>query len=321
MDTFKPAKAPGWKRLLTNPFVHISFVFILVFVAFVFIRQKQNEDLANRVAFLKGGPLIVEQKAEDTENSQEESASLSDSTSEEAKAESNNIVAAPAESAASAAPTPPVAGSESAVAKSAPSAALANNNSVTKSIPTVSIQYLEIENETLQAWSEEARASNTLNRFEEAVVWGSVNNAEEKLKNKKGIKYFEEFNYKNLERGAAQFQVFRGTHKGEDPEQEMGLLADIYAQVEDNLVHLDIEIQRSWREESLTSALKKKSYNINMDLAAGSAAFLSGLLPHKIPFNLTPDLNPDTYLQIYRSKSFQERASEFTLLIKFDKVD
>ncbi len=61
MQNFRSKPKPLQSRLLANPVVHISVMFMLVFMGTMYIvRQQQKQEISRRVEYLKGGPLYSE---------------------------------------------------------------------------------------------------------------------------------------------------------------------------------------------------------------------------------------------------------------------
>lgn len=62
METFIPKKEPSWKESVQSPVVFAIIGAVLVMTLIFFARKHHNEEIAARVQFLKGGPVITERK-------------------------------------------------------------------------------------------------------------------------------------------------------------------------------------------------------------------------------------------------------------------
>ncbi len=326
MKNFKPIEPAVWKKVLANPFFHVSLIFVLVAVAVVFVRKQQQEDLKARVEYLKGGPVIVEKSNEASSPYNENEANSTDGSVSEANAASNVQLSASADAQSALAGQPT---SETPLPQPAKSnsAAFAANSANPASTPEsgkskilhMTVQYAELDRTTLAAWMEEMRASGQLRQFD-SVNTGPIAKISDKIKNAKGFKLLQKIE-RNLDLNNPNYEWFVGTHKGTDPDNEMGLFTSVTTQGDgkDGLTRGEVEIQRAFRDpKDPTKTMERVSFGGPFELTAGSAFLAVGLIPRKFVTDLDDDLNSDRFLSIFKSTAFRNRESEFTLLIEFD---
>lgn len=328
METYRPAKVPLWKKILKSPVLHIVLIVVLVLVSILYVRQKQKEELLARVQYLKGGPLLVEKSQQGADiqvgASAETQAQIAQGS---APAPANGAAISASESAigADAGPSPSASANTNPVpvAANARSATPGNPASIdataaTAKFPTkVTAIYAEVDVATLNSWMDEARASNALRSFDE-VLMGPIPKMATKMRSG-GIKILQRVE-QPLEAMAIPVEWFTGTHRGTDPENEIGLFASLLiGDSKDGLTRGEIEVQRAFRDPAdATKSIERISYGGNFELPAGSGFFMRGLLPRKFATELDEQAHPDPFLSILKSPAFREGQTEFTLILEFD---
>lgn len=322
MELFRPAKVSLWKRILSSPLLHVGFVFVLVFASIFYIRQKQREELQARVEYLKGGPLLVER-------SQPTQVQLD--ASSEAQAQIAQQAPPPAPAAAPSASNASTEGSEHlggdpAVGVSADKtqsqapAILANQRTASAGPTRVRIIYAEVELPLLNAWTEEMRQNNYLRIFDD-VAMGALPNVSQKLKSERGIKILQRIE-QPLSHPSPPLDWFVGTHRGLDPESEMGFYSSlVVGDFKEGLLRGEIEIQRAFRDpKDPTKTMERISHGGPFELPSGHGFMIRGLLPRKFITDLEEAAQPDPVLSIFKSPAFREGLTEFTMILEFDNT-
>lgn len=320
MENFKPVGDPFWKKILGNPFVHVGFIFCLVFISILFIRKQQREDLRARVEYLKGGPILVErQEPETTRNAPQNTANRAQPTSA-MTTETANGTLPPAPGAG---PTP--------ISPSAPASVAANSlggrmlkpsssDTQTKSGPMkMLVTYAELDRVTLDAWLDEMRAAGQLRQFG-AVSMGTLNQAAVKMKSARNLKVLQKIN-RNFEPANPTLEWFVGTHHGSDPENETGLFSSLTMNSDnkEGLIRGELEVQRAFRDpKDVTKTIERVSFGGPFELMPGGAYLMTGLIPRNYATELEDEMNPDAFLSIFKSRPFLNRETEFTLIMEFD---
>lgn len=328
MDNFRPTAPPAWKKVVSNPFLHVGFIFILVFVSILFIRKQQRDELRARVEYLKGGPVLVErqqavaatQASESTEQITEMSAGENDLP--QPTPEQNQAALSSALNAAANAPAPDSAAPSTTVA--AQRAALAGtmaNVSTTANVAAnvkMTVTYAEVDTNTLNTWFDEMRAAGQLRPFDN-VMMGSLNQAANKIKAASSFKSLQKIE-RTLDSNNATAEWFAGTHHGGEPETEMGLFSSLtLIETTNGLFRGEVEIQRAFRDpKDPTKTMDRVSFGGPFELTPGTAYLMAGLIPRQYVADLPQDQNPDAFLSIFKSQAFINRQTEFTLLIEFD---
>lgn len=327
MDHFRPTAPPVWKKVLSNPFLHVGFIFVLVFGAILFIRQQQRAELLARVEYLKGGPVLVErqqtvtatQSSEGTETTSDMSAE--NASSPQAPPDIPQPLAAGAFQAATTAADAASARSEipsaTVPAGTQTTLAAATTAGVSRPIKMI-VTYAEVDVNTLNTWFDEMRAAGQLRPFDN-VMMGPLNQAANKIRAASNFKSLQKIE-RTIDMTNPTSEWFAGTHHGGDPDTEMGLFSSLTLLENANgLLRGEVEIQRAFRDpKDLTKAMDRVSFGGPFELNAGTAYLMAGLIPRQYVADLPQDQNPDAFLSLFKSSAFINRQTEFTLLIEFD---
>lgn len=298
MDLYKPTPIPTWKKILQNPLLHLLWIFFLAFTSIQFIQKNRRDELKQRIAYLKNGPVVIEKRMNNgetrevqlTSSEQNEQALAGEGTTTLTTLAGKNI-------------------------GTATSAAAGKNENIEKEW-RVRARYLEIDQSTINIWNEEMHHHGQYRQFDN-VTLGVLPQYKNRLQDK-GIKELQSFDKKISLNSSTEW--FAGTHHSNESENESGLLASVVIhEVKDSGLRGDFEVLRTLhlgKEPNKTT--DRVSFGSPFDMNTNSAYVLIGLLPRGFAEELDEDLNPDAFLSIFKSRRFLNRQAEFTLLIDFD---
>lgn len=319
MDSFKPVQAPFWKKVLKNPALHIAFVLLLVIVSVLFIRQRQREEIKARVEFLKGGPLMVERSQRNSADIQlDASSEVQNQLAQEAAVAASAVSQSQVPTAEPISVESTTAAATSVVARRGESAVTPESAVVPKSTPTkVTVIYAEIDSSILSIWLEEMRVAGQLRNFDD-VSMGGIKQISQKLK-AVGVKELDRVEL-NILVPPGPVDWFVGTHRGPDPENEIGLFSSlVLSDSKDGLIRGEIEIQRAFRDpKDPSKTMERVSHGGPFELPPGSGFLMRGLIPRKFITELDEEAHADPVLSIFKSRAFRDGQTEFTILLEFD---
>jgi hypothetical protein len=314
MEAFKPVQTPAMKKFLFNPFLHVAIIFGLAFATISYIRQRQKEELRARVEYLKGGPVLVERGQQPDPNAPAGSptdpsaAPAEDSVS---LAETAPPPAATGDQPQAAASPAPGASPEAATTRAAlaPAAKTAPNRAV--------VIFAEIDRRVLNTWINEIRTSGQLRNFDQ-VAMGPLPQISQKIKNS-GVKILQQLEL-SLQNQPTPYEWFAGTHRGVDPDTEMGFYSSlVVTDSKDGLIHGEIEVQRAFRDPADPGkAMERVSFGGAFEMPMGSGFVMRGLLPSKYGADLGDENNSDPFMSVLKSRAFRNEETEFTLILDFD---
>lgn len=298
MGRYKPTPTPTWKKILQNPFLHLLWIFFLAFTSIQFIQKNRRDELKQRIAYLKNGPVVIEKRMDNGDNREIEV--TSNEQAEQALAGEGTTTLTT------------LLGKNT---NSATTATSGKNENTEKELK-VRARYLEIDQNTVNAWSEEMRNHGQFRQFD-SVTLGVLPQYKNHLQDK-GIKELQSFSKKINTNSSTEW--FAGTHHSNDTENESGLLSSVVIhEVKDGILRGDFEVQRTLhlgKEPNKTT--DRVSFGSPFEMNTNAAYVLIGLLPRRFAEELDEDLNPDAFLSIFKSRRFLNRQAEFTLLIDFD---
>jgi hypothetical protein len=320
METYKPAQTPIVKKILFSPFLHVAIIFLLVFATITFIRQRQKEELRARVEYLKGGPVLVERNqpapAPTPTQSQTTTAPNPDTTA-------NAAATAGADKPASAPGSNPTA-SATATSESLPASPAAGIRAASLNAPAnraapnrAVIIYAEIDRGVLNTWVNEMRTSGRLRNFD-SVTMGPLPQISQKMKNP-GVKILQQLEF-SLLNSTSPYEWFSGTHRGSDPDNEMGFFSSlVVGDLKDGLIRGEIEVQRAFRDPSdPAKTMERVSFGGPFEMPNGSGFVMRGLLPSKYSMDASDDGNVDPFMSVLKSRGFRTEETEFALILDFD---
>ncbi len=298
MDRYKPTPTATWKKILQNPFLHLLWIFFLAFTSIQFIQKNRRDEMKQRIAYLKNGPVVIEKRMDSGDN-REIQVTSSEQAQQALAGEGTTTLTT-------------LAGKNGGAA----TGALTGKNENTEKEWRVRARYLEIDQSTANAWSEEMRSHGQYRQFD-SVTLGVLPQFKNRLHDK-GIKELQSFDKKVSLNSSAEW--FAGTHHGNEIENESGLLSSIVIhEVKDGVLRGEFEVQRTLHlGKEPNKSTDRVSFGSPFEMNTNAAFVLIGLLPRSFAEELDEDLNPDAFLSIFKSRRFLNRQAEFTLLIDFD---
>lgn len=310
METFKPAQAPLWKRTLGNPLLQLGAVFIVAGIAGFFIYQRGQDNLHNRVTYLKS-PVQFNRAADIPVAAQvpETSAEPVDEVPTVTPAPASAMAVTEAASKAQATPT-----STAATDKTKDSAkAVAKIDG-----PHLVVYYAEVPRRILGSLMDASRATGQFMSFTDYTA-GILPNANKHINNP-GIKILH-----REERPVAQgktMQWFYGVKDRANPSNEIGMTTFFeLADVDSNNLRGNLEIQRTWRDPSPNGGfeLQRKSFPAIFEIGGNTGFFLAGVMPPQSNIENDDELTAIDIYKILRSPMFRSGDSEFVIFIEFAK--
>ena len=300
IENFQPKETPWYQRVLLSPILHVALIFILVLASVLFIRQRERQELYNRVEYLRGGPVIVERRTD--------VAGLPSTTMPAMP--STTLVGGDIASKTTSSLTDNRA---TLTSTTSTTSARASNNS-----PTLKAYYVEIDQSSLNSFIEDSRSTGQFNRFDEAF-WGAVPDIEKKLSKAAHLQILHKIE-KSFDSSHNSQQWFLGLRAAES-ENNIGLMTYVALAepTRDGIIRGEVEVQRSFREGSNpTGNITKKSFPAAFELGPRMGFMMSGVLPRKIALENEDEFEADGLLKIFKSATFRSGKSEFTLFLEFD---
>lgn len=293
MENYRPKAESAWKKVAGNPFLHVAIVFLLVFASILFIQKSRREELRNRVAYLKSGPVIVEHD-------------------EKPPVE---IVAKPeTESSITASQTPPPAPAP-ATPTTLTKAVMALEKPI--SVTKVTFYFLEVDSALMASWLQDSRTNGQYHRTFDNVSMGPIPNITQKLKAQR-VRVLQKIE-RPIDVANPVANFISGTHHVADPDAELGLAGSVaISEVKEGLIRGEIEVRRSFKDPKDTSKpLEQTSFGFAYELSPTDGYMMTGILPRRV-YDFPDDWNPDPFLTIYKSRPFLSGQSDFTLIVQFD---
>lgn len=338
MLAYRPSRAPLFKRLMTSVPFQLSVLVLAIVGGFAFIRLQNQARLAARIAEIEnaGDTRLIEQKSDALDTASQASKSseapgtqadsaptaasvpgesthnLALSAPETSKAIKENL----AETTASPSPTPSPLPSPTATPGATPGATSGAATSAEKATAPsrLRVAFLEVNRSTLAELSSESRGSGGYGAFST----GTISSASSKLKSLQA-------GWKSLESGSPQslrtqqpILVFRGL-RDEASGHDLGVTVQVTpVLIDDTGTTVQVEVLRVLREAGAVPSVGEQSFQENFQIPRGSAAYLSGVFPHRaqIPEEEARLYNSNPVLRILSSPAFQSGASEFVILIE-----
>jgi hypothetical protein len=293
MENFTPKPKPVGLRILNHPALYAVTAAVLVMGLIFFIRQHQKEEMAARVQFLKGGPVIADRKVQPLTTK-------------------NFGAQTPAATAAVAAP-PPELGAAPPPLGGPTARAL---DSAQSDVVTVHILYAEVDHETmemLRAESQSTQQHTDFGDFRAGALPAKIHPSRER-----GVRVLERIE-KHFDSRALSQRWFVG-HKIPESEDGLGIttLINMEAFAKGGNFKGEIEIQRNFLEEgSSDEAPVRKNYpSTSFELSRGMSWMINLKLPQ------TPQEDPTTssegLMRIFQSAQYKSKQTEFTVFFEFD---
>ena len=308
VTTYQAPAESFFKRLLKSPAAYLFAILVLSVSTWFYIQNNQQNDLQERVRFLKGELSSTEQTTEKpttltaTQETQTEalsvdndSAQLSENSSKESET-----------------PIPPIESISTEVTKESS----VTNTEKSKSVK-FKIEYVELSQMALQRLVDESKANNQFVSFGDYSV-GLIAQIDQRTS-----PFRANSNLKTYETKVQPTQVgspsawFIG-NKNEETDFEYGISTVIsLSEIADDLVRGEVEIIRSIREnQDKQSPPIRRSFPAQFELGKETGMFISQILPHRPMSDLEDELLGTNLFQIYQSPRFQNRNSELVVFIQ-----
>jgi len=315
MEAFQPLKPPLLKRILGSAFFQISFIFVIVFITIFYIRQKQKEELASRVEFLKGGPTIVE-KAFLPNSPQGQTQFSSENSAQHADTQLPPAPPPPPSSGASQSPQGAVPSATATAAITVATTKAFESNQERSSHTKMRLLYAEVDHTTMELLRQEAQASGQYTDFGDFKA-GALP-ATRKITRERGVRILHREEKEFTQSGQSQ-NWFTGTTP-QGGEHQLGFNG--IAAIETNskgVIKGEIEIHSNFREtqDPNDPPISRPYPSTSFELNPGMSWMMS------IPLPLISQEGPgrtesDGIFRIFQSPQFKSRQTEFTLFIEFD---
>jgi len=299
MESFQPKKPSFLKQIVTSTFFQILIIFIFVFGAIFYIRQKQKEELISRVEFLKGGPLIVEKATT--------SAEIVAETQKEEKAlpATANVTPTQAVSAASTTAAPDVQPTINPDRVSAKTAQQIKMRLI----------YAEVDRATMESFRQDALTTGQYTDFGEPEA-GAIP-ANKKISRERGVRILHR-EEKEITAGPT-INWFTGTTTP-NGEPHLGISGITSVEIsQKNILKGEIEVHRLFHEslDSNEPAINRPYPATTFELHPGMTWMMSLSLP-AFPQEEPGKSEPQGIMRIFNSPQFKNNSTEFTLFIEFD---
>lgn len=312
MDTFKPAQAPLWKRITGSPLFQLSVLFLIAGSAGFYIYQKGQDNLHNRVTYLKSP--VQFNRASDVQIAVK-SSEHSDIPTEQSSADMavNEAASTEAASTAHVAAPPSVAATASPEKNKEAVRAAAKTDG-----PHLIVYYAEVPRRTLARLLEASRATGQFMSFTDYTA-GILPNASKHI-NGQGVKIL------HREERAAEptktLQWFYGVKDRTNPNNEIGMTTFFeLADVDSNSLRGNLEIQRTWRDPIPAGGfeVQRKSFPAIFEIGGSTGFFLAGVMPPQSNLENDDELTAIDVYKILRSPMFRSGDSDFVIFIEFAK--
>lgn len=346
MENFTPNAPTQMEKLVGMPFFNIALVLALTGGIIGYIRYQQSEELKARIELLSNGPVVLNQASqspqnltvslndsqeltnsagpsneanqsvnspgENTSNSPETSSSTTEkSTGEMTKTNFKNFP----ENSKSSNENPSAANQNSQASESSPGSQ--SNLTLGKIGLTRAIMiYAEIDRSIVRSWLSEMRTQPYFKNFD-SVSLGILPQLMQKLR-QPGIKILQQTDAR-IQQSPVSTEWMVGTHKTGDAEVETGLQFSMNViDQKDGVARGDLEVLRAFRDPPDSKSIEKVSYGGAFEMPIGSGFIIRGLLPQRLATDIDDDLNPDSFLSIFKSKRYLSGESEFIFILDFD---
>ncbi len=320
MESYAPPKTPFVKKLLFNPFFHLStFIFILVF-AVVYIQDRRAQELKERIEYLKGTQIessaqTVPQKSQTSpatttlntnlnQNPAETSAEIKEQDYGTAEGSSLSARAANTDLAAS---DKPATGDDSA--------------STTRSeLIKIEVTYASVSITDLQDLIDASQSlSHTVVMGD--FMGGSLSQIQNKLVGPDRLTRLTI--YDKQEKSFSKDKPitwFTGAIEPET-ETELGLTTFIsISELNNQLIRGELEIVRSLRDSTEpTSQATRRSFQYNFELPKDAGFFVAGVLPRRALSSAEIDFFNNTPLRLMNSPQFLNRETEFIMFFQISR--
>ncbi|MGE5086581.1 MAG: hypothetical protein ACM3MG_09795 [Bacillota bacterium] len=314
METFKPAQAPLWKRVIGSPLLQLSILFLLAGTAGFYIYQKGQDNLHNRVTYLKSpvqfnraSDVQIAVKASDKSETQTEPINADLKSDETTSAEAASLT----QTTTTPNPSPTTTASPE------------KNKDATRSTakldsPHLVVYYAEVPRRVLMRLLEASRGTGQFMSFTDYTA-GILPNATKHI-NGDGVKILHR--EEHAVEPAKTLQWFYGIKDRRNPNNEIGMTTFFeLADIDNNTLRGNLEIQRSWRDPIPTGGfeVQRKSFPAIFEIGGNTGFFMAGVMPPQSNLENDDELTAIDIYKILRSAMFRSGDSEFVIFIEFIK--
>ncbi|HEX7672850.1 MAG TPA: hypothetical protein VF412_01695 [Bdellovibrio sp.] len=299
MESFKAPEVPFFKRFFNNVLVQLGLLLVVASILGVFIYQRGQENIQQRVTYLKSSIQI---------NSSE-----------------LNPPPPPPPMVAQNTPTPPPPETTESASKEAPTKAAdvkvtpKETRGLAKTLaPHLIVYYAEVPRSVLANIYEASQATGQFMSFKDytagilPAVDKRVTNANVKILHRED---------KPLD-SSKTLQWFYGLKDRANPSVEIGLTTFFELNdLDSNNLRGNLEIQRTWREPGATGGfeIQRKSFPAIFEIGVGTGFFISGVMPTQSFLENDDELTSIDIYKILRSPQFRSGDSDFVIFIEFSK--
>jgi hypothetical protein len=291
IENFKPLHEPPKKSIFSNLFFQICLVLGALAAIFFFIQNANRENMASRVQFLKGKPVIANRTAPG-----------------DGAPVSNNPEL----------PPPPPAENLTVPTPQAPAANPAPGPTAADGIK-VHIYYAEVDRSTMDTLRQESHSTGQFTEFGDFKA-GALP-ANKKPTRERGVRILERVE-KKLDAQHLTEQWFTGSKV--DAEHELGITTMINLDAPTGKsLRGEIEVIRSFREsEDISQLPVRRGYpTTTFELNSGMSWMITLNLPQNTQIQARDEGEAgggEGILRIFQSPQFKSKQTEFTLFIEFE---
>lgn len=296
MENFKTAQPPPSKSFFSNGIFQIISLLVLVAGVFYFIRENNRENLANRVQFLKGGPVIATRAIP-----------------------SETTPAATVAATAAAQPSVPTEAAPPPPTPPPPATTISNAMPVlSNEAVKIHVYYAEVDHTTMETLRQESHSTGQFTEFGDFKA-GALP-ANRKPTRERGVRILEKIERK-LDAQHLTEQWFAGSKTSE---REIGITTMISIDSPaGKALRGEIELVRSFRESEDPSQMPvKRSYpTTSFELNSGMSWMITLNLPQNPQVSAHEEgenNDAEGILRIFQSPQYKSKQTEFTLFIEFD---
>ncbi len=291
MENFKKSAPSVGQRIFSNPVIYIVLAFLLFCVIIVFVRRHSKEEMANRMQFLKGGPMMVARPG---------------------VLMKNNTQSMPA------APPPPPTAAPTVNAVHAFEATTPDENAKAFSDAVqMRLSFAEVDHQTMELLRQDSRATGQFTEFGDFKA-GALP-AHRRAANERGVRVLFKTSEK-LDHEHMSFSANAGESKSD------GVFLGITYSV--NLTHIEpgsisgeIEVLQNFHEsQDLNDPPVRRTYpSTTFELTPGQGWMVTLNLPTAAQED-PESTSAEGVMRIFQSPQYKSRQTEFTLFFDFDKT-
>lgn len=316
IESFKPPASPLFKKIFGNPLVQLSLLLVTASGLGVYIYQKGQDNLQQRVTYLKSTVQINSSELNPPPPPPPDESDAADT----ALATTEEHALQQTEAASSEVP-----GAKLATAASKDAAANKDPKETRGLAKTAGshliVYYAEVGRSTLNGIFEASQNTGQFMSFKDYTA-GILPNIEKRM---------AAANIKILHKedralsSSKTLQWFYGLKDRRNPSVEIGLTTFFELNdMDSNNLRGNLEIQRTWRESGSGSTgagfeIQRKSFPAIFEIGTGTGFFISGVMPPQSNLENDDELTAIDIYKILHSPRFRSGESDFVIFIEFAK--